>query len=373
MLTSLYIHIPFCSQICTYCDFHKEMAKQSKKEKYVNALIKELQYHKKEIKNVSTIYIGGGTPTSLNLLDLEKLLQAINLYIPIHNVSEFTIESNPNDFTEELVILLKKYHVNRISIGVQTFQEDHLQFLGRTHQKEDVISSIKLLRKHHFQNISVDMMFSLINQTLEDLRNDIQEVLSLDIEHISYYSLILEEKSKLSYLLQSKKISMNDEDLEGLMYNEVIETLKSHNYTQYEISNFTKPGYESLHNKTYWLNKEYLGIGSGSHSMYQGKRMFNTTNVSKYISMIDNDNYDFTSRYEYNSLNEEMMLGLRLIEGVHIEEINRKYRINLFEEFPELFKFIDDNIIEICDGYLRFTKKGVLLGNIVFQIFVEVL
>ncbi len=373
MLTSLYIHIPFCSQICTYCDFHKEVARDSKKELYINALIKELYNHKDDVMNVTTVYIGGGTPTSLNLVLLEKLLQSINDVVDINKVKEFSIESNPNDYSVELIKLLKKYHVNRVSIGVQTFNEEHLSFLGRTHKKSDVISSIELLRSHGFNNISVDMMFSLINQTEEDLDEDLRQVLALNIDHISYYSLILEEKSKLYYVLQKNNISMNNEDLEGIMYNKVINTLTENGYTHYEISNFSKPSFESEHNSTYWNNSEYLGIGTGSHSMFGGKRYYNTQNITKYINLINQDNYDFTDSYEYNGLLDEMMLGLRLIRGINIDEINKKYQIDVFTRFPELEGFIQQGILQNRNGYLSFTRKGILLGNLVFQVFVEVL
>ena len=190
MLTSLYIHIPFCSQICTYCDFHKEMAKQSKKERYINALITELNHHKQDLKTIKSIYIGGGTPTSLDISLLEKLLNAIKDTIDIDSILEYSIESNPNDYTIELIMLLKKYGVNRVSIGVQTFDEKHLSFLGRTHHESDVLNAIKLLRENDFNNISVDMIFSLINQTETELINDLAKVIALDIDHISYYSLI---------------------------------------------------------------------------------------------------------------------------------------------------------------------------------------
>jgi oxygen-independent coproporphyrinogen-3 oxidase len=349
------------------------MAKQSKKEKYISALIKELEYHRNEIKNVKTIYIGGGTPTSLELPLLEKLLITINNLIDMDNVLEFSTESNPNDYNLELILLLKKYNINRVSIGVQTFDKEQLKFLGRTHTKNDVLNAIKLLRENDFTNISIDMIFSLVNQTEDDLEKDLIEVLKLDADHISYYSLILEEKSKLYYLLGKNKISMNSEELEGLMYNKVINTLEENSLMQYEISNFSKPGFESLHNKTYWLNLEYLGVGTGSHSMYQGFRYYNPTNITKYIKMIEEDDFTFHTSYEYDSLNEEMMLGLRLIKGININEINEKYNIDILTYFPDLNKYLDQNIIEVNNGYLRFTRDGILLGNLVFQIFVEVL
>lgn len=373
MLTSLYIHIPFCSQICSYCDFHKEIAKQSKKERYIDALISELFHHKQSLKTIKSIYIGGGTPTSLDLVLLEKLLMAINETINLDSIFEYSIESNPNDYTIELVQLLKKYGVNRVSIGVQTFDQAHLSFLGRTHQEIDVLNAVTLLRNNGFSNISVDMMFSLINQTEEELRLDLEKVIALNVDHISYYSLILEEKTKLQFLLKQNKISMNSEDTEGLMYNIVIDTLVNNGFEHYEISNFSKINKQSFHNKTYWLNKEYLGIGSGSHSMYNKSRYYNPHNVTKYITMLENNDFNIKTSYEYDSLNEELMLSLRLIKGINIEEINQKYQIDLFKKYPELIKYINQKILKVDNGNLCFTREGILLGNLVFQIFVEVL
>ena len=235
MLTSLYIHIPFCSQICTYCDFHKEMAKQSKKERYIDALITELKLHKEALASIKSIYIGGGTPTSLDINLLEKLLKAIKVTINLDSIVEYSIESNPNDYNIDLVRLIKKYGVNRVSIGVQTFNQKHLSFLGRTHNEQDVLNAITLLRNNEFNNISVDMIFSLINQTKEELEIDLEKVIKLDVDHISYYSLILEEKTKLQFLLDQNKISMNSEDQEGLMYNIVIDTLVESGFKHYEI------------------------------------------------------------------------------------------------------------------------------------------
>lgn len=348
------------------------MAKDSKKERYISSLIKELEYHKDEVREVKTIYIGGGTPTSLSLELLERLLQTIHSTIDMSNVIEFSIESNPNDYNINLINLLKKYSVNRVSIGVQTFNEKQLEFLGRTHTRQDVYQSISLLRDHGFTNISIDMIFSLVDQTESDLEADLNEVLNLDIDHISYYSLILEEKSKLYYLLTQNKISMNSEDLEGIMYNKVIDTLEENGFIQYEISNFTNKGLESLHNKTYWNNEEYLGIGSGSHSMYDNTRFYNITNVTKYIEKIEQNDFNFTTSYEYDSLNEEMMLGLRLTKGININKINEKYNIDIFQTYPKLLEFIKDGLLEVQNDYISFTRKGILVGNIVFQLFVEV-
>ena len=372
MLTSLYIHIPFCNQICTYCDFHKELATLNKKEKYINALVKELKHYKDDLVNIKTIYIGGGTPSSLDLTLLQLLLTTINEVVDLENVVEYSIETNPNDLTEEVISLIKECGINRVSVGVQTFNQSHLEFLGRTHTTSDIYEGIRLLKEFGIKNISVDMIFSLINQTVEELDEDLSEVVKLGVNHISYYSLILEERTKLYYLYEHEKISMNSEDLEGLMYNKVIDYLSDSGYPQYEISNFCKPGFESVHNQAYWLNEEYLGLGSGSHSLYKNKRFSSPSNVTEYTEYISNDIYDFHDEYDYSPLVDELIMGLRLNKGINIKEINVKYNVDLLKLYPEIYKFITNNIVEIIDGNLRFTRDGILLGNEVFAIFVEV-
>ncbi len=372
MLTSLYIHIPFCNQICTYCDFHKEMAKDSKKQLYINALCKEIEHHSDKFNQLETIYIGGGTPSSLDLSLLEKLLNTIKHTIDLSIIKEYSIETNPNDLTIEFASLIKEYGINRVSVGVQTFNQKHLQFLGRTHNKNDVTSGIANLRNVGFNNISVDLIFSLINQTEDELEEDLLQVLDLNVEHISYYSLILEEKTKLFYLYEQDKVSINEEDLEGIMYNKVIDILTENGFNHYEISNFSKGAKESLHNKAYWLNREYLGLGSGSHSLLNNNRFANTRNITTYINQIEAHNYEQYDYYDVNTLADVLMLNLRLLKGIDIKNIELSYDVSLYKQYPKLKEFIKNELLEEIDGYLRFTTRGILLGNIVFQIFVEV-
>ena len=373
MLTSLYIHIPFCNQICTYCDFHKEMATDFKKEEYIIALIKELEHHSDKYVNLKTIYIGGGTPSSLSHSLLEKLLSKISQVIELENIVEYSIETNPNDINENFALLIKKYGLNRVSIGVQTFNTGHLKFLGRQHSINDIYKSIYIINNVGISNISIDLIFSLVNQTIDQLEYDLEEAVKLNIKHISFYSLILEEKTKLFYLYEKEKISMNSEDLEGLMYNKVMDFLNSHGFMQYEISNFSKPSYESMHNSAYWLNEEYLGLGSGAHSLFNKKRFNSVLSVKKYIENIKGDIFDDYTYYDYDELSDTVMLGLRLTHGVNVEEINSKYKVNLIAKYPEINRFIHNNILQLKNGYLSFTKEGILLGNEVFKIFVEVL
>ncbi len=370
MLTALYVHVPFCNQICTYCDFHKEMATFDKKQTYINALNTEIIFHQKQYQNLQTIYIGGGTPTALDLELLESLLQTIKQNIDLKQIIEYSIEGNPNDITKELVSLLKEYGVNRVSLGVQTFQPHHLIFLNRSHQNSDVLRAVTLLREGGITNINIDMIFSLINQTMEELEDDLQQIIKLPITHISYYSLILEEKTVLDYLYNQNKISINSEDLEGTMYTLVIDTLENHGFKQYEISNFTNCDLPSLHNLIYWQNKDYLAVGSGAHSLLDEKRYYNVRNVSKYIDAIHN-NLPYQTSYEREKLSEEMIMGLRLLQGIHIPSLEELYKITLLDTYPEITTFIREGLLEIQNDYLRLTKQGLLLGNLVFAYFLE--
>jgi oxygen-independent coproporphyrinogen-3 oxidase len=345
------------------------MATLNKKTKYIDALIKEIELNKDSFKYIETIYIGGGTPSNLPNALLEKLLQAINSTIEINNTIEFTIETNPNDIDKEKAVLFHKYNINRVSIGVQTFDKTHLAFLGRTHHKKDVINAISNLKEAGINNINIDMIFSLVKQTKEELKEDIKELLKLDITHISYYSLILEEKTTLYHLYNQDKISMNSEEMEALMYNIVIDSLVKNGYNHYEISNFSKPNFESKHNTIYWTNLNYLGLGSGSHSLIDGKRYYNKSNVTKYINNMLKNMNEFKVEYETEPLREELIMGLRLLKGINIENINHKYNIDLLKEYKELNDYIDKGLLILENGNIHFTRSGLMLGNLIFGIF----
>ena len=369
MLTALYIHIPFCNQICTYCDFHKELATETKKTRYINALLKELTYYKQELQHIKTIYIGGGTPSALDIELLKLLLSKITKTVNMQKVEEFTIECNPNDITEAKALLFFKHGINRISFGLQTFNNNHLSFLNRSHTEENIYQGISILRKAAIDNINVDMIFSLPNQTMEELQSDLEKIIALDVPHISYYSLIFEEKTKLYHLYMKNKVSMQTEDLEADMYNMVIDTLTASGYDHYEISNFSKNDHQSMHNKVYWKNQEYLGLGSGAHSLYKGKRFYNERNVRHYIEYLEEEKLPHRDFEVLEPLREEMIMGLRLMEGVNLKDVEMKYNISILKEYPEVQEFIDNGILELDKNQLKFSRKGLLLGNLVFSIF----
>lgn len=371
MLTSLYVHIPFCDHICTYCDFHKSLATDERKSNYINALCKELDYRKKDLASIKTIYIGGGTPLSLHTDLLKQLLGKIKEVVNLDAVLEYTIETNPNNLTSEKIHILQGHGVNRVSIGIQTFDSNQLTYLGRDHSVSDIEHGISLLREANFPNISVDMIFSLVNQTMSDLKQDIDQVLALDVNHISYYSLILEEKTLLYHDYKIGKISLNEEDLEADMFELVMERLKKAGYDQYEISNFAKPGYQSMHNKAYWLNENYLGIGSGSHSHHNGTRFYHIANTSAYIKQIMQEDMSYYHKEEVNDCADRLLVGLRLTKGVSMQAYKEECGIDIIEKFPRVQTHIDNQLLEIKDGYLRLTKTGIRLGNIVFMTFLE--
>ncbi len=370
MLTSLYIHIPFCDYICTYCDFHKALAKDDKKQQYIDALLIELEMHAFEFSNLKTVYIGGGTPLSISPALLEKLLTAINKMVDVDNLIEFSIETNPENLTAEKVLLLKKYGINRVSIGVQTFNEDLLSSLGRKHHNIDVLKGIELLRSHQINNINIDMIFAFPDQKIEDLEDDLNILLSIDVEHISYYSLILEEKTLLYRNVMLEKVIMPNEEIEAEMFDIVIKKLKENSYHHYEISNFAKDGFESTHNKVYWYNEEYLGIGSGAHSHVNNKRFYHIPKISAYINQMISKKFDYYHIEEVDECQEACLLGLRLVEGISIDFLNKRCNMDVFKRFPMIKKHIENDLLMIDNGKLKLTKKGLFLGNVVFMTFV---
>ena len=350
---SIYIHIPFCSNICSYCDFCKFYYNYNWVDNYLIALEKEIKLNYKG-ELINTIYIGGGTPTCLNIKQLEKLLNLTNLFNK-KNI-EFTVETNV-DLPLDKIKLLNSYGVNRISIGVQTVNDKHLKFLNRNHNKEDVINLIKLLKRYNF-NINVDLIYALPNQTLEELNEDLDFVLSLDINHISTYSLIIEPHTKL-YI---DNISNIDEDLDYEMYKLIKKKLNK--YHHYEISNFAKRDFESKHNLIYWNNLNYYGFGIGASGYIDNIRYDNTKSYKNYI------NGKYILEKHKLSLNEtisnEFILGLRKIDGIDINEFYEKYNIDIksIEIVNELLKegkLILSNRLKINPKYI-YVSNNILVN-----------
>lgn len=323
-MRSVYIHIPFCSSICSYCDFCKFIHDDAWAEEYLVHLEKEIKkyYDNDEIK---TIYIGGGTPSTLNIKNLTKLMEIVKVFKREKDI-EFTFEMNVNDITEEKLILLKNNGVNRISVGVESFNKNNLAFLNRKHNKKEIFNNINLLKKY-FDNINVDLIYALPIETMNVLKSDIKEILKLNVNHISTYSLIIENNTVLSV----KNIKPIDEDKDSKMYKYIVKKLKSKGYKHYEVSNFAKPGFESKHNLNYWNNDEYYGFGLGSHGYISELRYENTRSFNSYLK----DNYRLNELVisKKEDMENQVILGLRKLDGIDVKEFFDKYKENIQDIF----------------------------------------
>ncbi|ASW43676.1 radical SAM family heme chaperone HemW [Clostridium isatidis] len=369
---SLYIHIPFCKQKCFYCDFPSYANIDYLKEDYVDALCKEIE-NKNITYNIKSIFVGGGTPSYLNSKQLEKLLITINKLNLDENI-EFTMEANPGTLDEEKLIVMKNCGINRISMGLQAVQNSLLKDIGRIHTFNVFEENFKLARKVGFNNINVDLMFGLPSQTVEDWKDSLEKIASLEPEHISAYSLIVEEGTAFYKLYEKNKLILPSEEMERDMYKITKEILNFYGYKQYEISNYAKDGFECYHNKVYWRSKEYIGLGSSSASFIDGKRIKNIENVKKYIEKV-NAEEAVTEEIYYNSkednIEEFMFMGLRLIEGINMEEFKRRFNINIMDIYKKIIeKNIEKDLLEIKGGYLRLTEKGIELSNYVMSDFI---
>ena len=324
-MKSAYIHIPFCKSICSYCDFCKMNYQKEWIEVYLDVLKEEIE-EKYADEYLDTIYIGGGTPSCLSKEELNKLFDIIKIF-NLNEEYEFTFECNVNDITEELLDILKENKVNRLSIGVESFNNNNLKLIERKHTFEDALTKINLVKNYGFNNINVDLIYALPEETLSTVKKDINQLLKLDIPHISAYSLIIEEHTKLKI----KGVKEIDEDLDAKMYEYIVKKLTNNNYNHYEISNFAKKGYESRHNLTYWNNEYYYGFGLGAHGYVHGVRYENTRSFHDYL----NGNYILEENIlsKQQIMENELMLGLRKTKGINLNEFFNKYDINLQDVF----------------------------------------
>ncbi|XMB72515.1 radical SAM family heme chaperone HemW [Mycoplasmatota bacterium WC30] len=368
MIKGLYIHIPFCDSICTYCDFCKMVADKELKIKYIYALIKELEHHKLRYADLETIYIGGGTPSSLDLDLLAVLLQNIQKYVNVKTLKEYTIEVNPNDINQDFINVIKKGKINRVSMGVQTTVDGLLKFLKRTHRKSDVLNDIELLRQNDINNINLDFIHSIPNQTLSDIKADVDFIKTIKPMHISYYSLIIEENTLLSYMISQNQVKPLSADLEADYSEYIRDSLLELGYHRYEISNYAKNGLESVHNLLYWNLEEYIGIGLNAASQYDNKRFKNTVLVSSYIKNINN--LDFTkAEEEFSPIMEYILMGLRKTKGISLDDFLSRYNEDIFVIYPGLKKHLNNGLLILDNSYLRFSKKGMELSN---QVYLEI-
>ncbi|MFP7342071.1 radical SAM family heme chaperone HemW [Bacillus safensis] len=375
-MKAAYIHIPFCEHICHYCDFNKFFIKTQPVDEYLAALEKEMQHtiEQKGEQELKTIFIGGGTPTSLTVSQLDKLMNSIHSVLkPTKNLIEFAVEANPDELSLEKLHVLKAAGVNRLSFGVQTFEDDLLKKIGRVHQKKDVLTSFERARAVGFDNISLDLMFGLPHQEKHHVMNSLETAFSLGAEHYSVYSLIVEPKTVFYNLMQKGKLHLPPQEREAEMYELVMDEMERHGLKQYEISNYAKPGFESQHNLTYWSNEDYFGFGAGAHGYVDGIRNVNAGPVKHYLELIDQTGFPYKETHQVTKaeqIEEEMFLGLRKIEGVKSADFQVKYGAAPESLFSTVLEDLEEKgLIVKDDKGIRLTRKGKLLGNEVFQAF----
>lgn len=377
MVRGIYIHIPFCHQICNYCDFNKVFFKNQPVDQYIEALGKEIEMaveaYPTQFQKIETIFLGGGTPTALSAQQISRLIELISKHIPISNVKEFTSEANPDELTKDKLLALYNGGVNRLSLGVQSFDQTLLQKIGRTHSNEHVYETIETAKSVGFTNISIDLMYGLPGQTMEQWNDTLEKALQLQLPHYSAYSLIVEPKT-IFYIQYAKgKLHLPTEDLEAEMYDVLMKKMESHGIHQYEISNFAKSNYESIHNKIYWDNDEYAGFGAGAHGYMDGVRYSNHGPIKKYIETIESGVLPIIHKHEVTEsekIEEQMFLGLRKTAGVDHITFERKFGKPLLSIFEnEIQSLKEKQLVELDKSGVRLTRKGRFIGNEVFQQF----
>lgn len=361
-MDAIYLHIPFCSHICAYCDFNKIYYQQAWADDYLMMLEREVKenYGGEPIK---TLYIGGGTPSVLNLNQLAKLFDIVSLF-DLNKLEEFTIETNIEDLTIAKLKLFKEKGVNRLSIGVQSFTPQTLSFLGRQHAETDVLNALKMIDEVGFDNINLDFMYGIPGQTLNNLKQDLNQFLKLNINHVSFYHLTIEDNT----ILKIDNVSEIDDEVSYLMFEMINEVLTKNGYYHYEISNYAKEGYQSKHNLTYWHNQPYYGFGLGAVS-FDGKiRKENTKNFTKYLKGQYLDQEQVLSNEEL--MENELILGLRMLDGINIEHFFNKYRKRIEEVFPIERLLIEHNL-DIKGKMLFIPKDKIFIANDILLNFIK--
>lgn len=353
-MNSVYIHIPFCRHICSYCDFCKVLKNDNWIDKYLASLSDEIhdKYANDEIK---TIYIGGGTPSALNISQLEKLFGIISGFRIIDG-AEFSFECNLDDIDDKLLKFLKEHGVNRLSIGIQSFNDKKLAFMERKHTYKDAVDKIALCRYYGFSNINLDLIYGIPGENLSDLKTDLKQFIKLEPEHISTYSLIVEDNTKIGI----QGINPISQDLDFEMYSYICRYLKRKKFTHYEVSNFSKPGKESKHNLNYWNNLEYYGFGVGAHGYTFGVRYENTRSLTDYLNgkyLLNEELVSKTSEME-----NELMLGFRKIQGIKLEDFFNKFDVNMQEVFP-IKPLLKNKDLIYKDGYIFINPDKIYLMN----------
>lgn len=380
----IYIHIPFCVKKCAYCDFLSCPADDETKERYVQALCREIEWSKDCLKEylVDTVFIGGGTPSILEEKYIGQILETLRNAARVSDDSEITIECNPGTLTMEKLEAYKDAGINRISLGLQSANDKELKTIGRIHDYEEFKKSFNLARLAGFKNINVDLMSALPGQTLESYKDTLAKVITLNPDHISAYSLIVEDETPLKDMVESGELTLPSEDEEREMYYYTKEFLERTGYKRYEISNYAKDGYECRHNIGYWKRVEYLGFGIGAASLFKGERFSNTSDINRYIHILENKdvmnadeiwealNENTESLTQNDEMEEFMFLGLRMTDGVSKAEFKDQFGKNIDTVYGEILEKLEkQELICSSDDIIKLTDKGIDISNIVLANF----
>ena len=369
--TSAYVHIPFCTQICYYCDFSKVFIKNQPVDSYLEHLLEEFQSY--DIQKLRTLYIGGGTPTALSAPQLEILLKGLTKNLDLSSLEELTIEANPGDLDADKIAVLKNSAVNRVSLGVQTFDDKMLKKIGRSHLEKDIYENIDRLKLAGFDNISIDLIYALPDQTMEQVKENVAKAIGLDIPHMSLYSLILENHTVFMNRMRRGKLPLPKEELESEMFEYIIAELERAGFEHYEISNFSKSGFESRHNLMYWDNAEYYGIGAGASGYVNGVRYKNHGPIRHYLSAVEEGNARITEEHlsQKEQMEEEMFLGLRKKSGVSMARFEEKFGRSFDGLYGETVRdLVQQGLMQIEGDRVRMTKRGLFLGDTVAERFI---
>ena len=371
---SLYIHIPFCAQKCLYCDFPSFARKDHLRKAYIEALNKEIISLREKHNNleINTIFIGGGTPSVLEADELECLLKEVAKLNMAKDI-EYSMECNPGNLTEEKLEVMKKYGVNRISMGLQAKQDNLLKGLGRIHNYKTFKENFLLAKKVGFNNINVDLMFGLPNQRLNEWEETLREIISLEPAHISAYSLIIEEGTAFYNLYENDKLKLPTEEEERKMYHLAKKILEENGFNQYEISNYAKEGKECRHNLAYWNMDNWIGVGSAAASYINGKRIKNISSVEKYINSINEKGEaveEIINNSKNDNMEEFMFMGLRKINGIDENEFKNRFSMNINDVYGEILnKYIDEGFLIRKSGRIFLSEKGIEISNIIMADF----
>ena len=369
--TSAYVHIPFCTQICYYCDFSKVFIKNQPVDSYLEHLLQE--FHSYDIQKLRTLYIGGGTPTALSASQLKVLLEGLTKNLDLSMLEELTIEANPGDLDADKIAVLQNSAVNRVSLGVQTFDDRMLKKIGRSHTEKDIYENIDRLKLAGFDNISIDLIYALPGQTMDQVKDNVAKAIALDIPHMSLYSLILENHTVFMNRMRRGKLPLPKEEVEAEMFEYIIAELEKAGFEHYEISNFSKLGFESRHNLMYWDNAEYYGIGAGASGYVDGVRYKNHGPIRHYFNAVEEGSARINEEHlsQREQMEEEMFLGLRKKSGVSMARFEEKFERSFQELYGEIVKdLIQQGLMQLDGDRVRMTKRGLFLGDTVAERFI---